>query len=90
MFIQLLNISDIDNEVNVFGKAFLGKETEDNWESRNKAIQRFRGIFYEDNTILNNNIKLLKPVIDYILISVRKFLKSFIFICKISFKKEIY
>jgi len=75
----LLNISDIDNEVNTFSKVFLGKETEDNWESRNKAIQRFRGIFYEDNTILNNNIKLLKPIIDYILVSVSFFFFFFFF-----------
>jgi len=40
---------------------------------RNKSIQRFRGILYKDNKILNNNIKLLKPAIDNILISVIKY-----------------
>ncbi|ORX76370.1 hypothetical protein BCR32DRAFT_271312 [Anaeromyces robustus] len=69
--IELSNISDIDNEVNIFCKVFSGKETEDNWDQRNKAIQKFRGIFNENNVILNNNIKLLKPAIDLILDSIQ-------------------
>lgn len=65
-----MSISGIDNEINIFCKSFSGKENEDNWDQRNKAIQRFRGILYKDNAILNNNIKLLKPAIDHILVSV--------------------
>jgi hypothetical protein len=69
--IELFSISDIDNEISTFCKSFIGKETEENWDMRNKSIQRFRGILYKDNKILNNNIKLLKPAIDNILISVQ-------------------
>ncbi|ORX95061.1 ARM repeat-containing protein [Basidiobolus meristosporus CBS 931.73] len=46
--VHVYNSKDLENEFSNLATVFKGKETEDNWESRDRAWQRLRGIIRSD------------------------------------------
>ena len=58
---------DIESETTLFLSAFDGKETEENWESREKMLQRLRGVVRGNGTSMAGFIPFIKSIIDPLL-----------------------
>ncbi|KAK9720192.1 suppressor of tub2 mutation [Basidiobolus ranarum] len=68
--VHVYNSKDLESEFSNLLPIFKGKETEDNWESRDRAWQRLRGIVRSDaptryqSTMVNGLRSVMTPIMD--------------------------
>jgi len=61
--IKMNDQKELEHELNALAACFRGKETEENWESRDKALQRLRGICRGGDEIMEGFPNLFKTTL---------------------------